>query len=134
MGNDLRTMAPGSKEILQNRMAVQINQDPLGVAGTRISEFGETEIWARALQVCVTQPLTTKPETCNTISPRKNRKTVTLSAQRGMYAVALLNKGSTPADITLQFNQVFPLPPLQLQTVLVRDVWLQQLLGAYALQ
>ena len=50
MGNDLRTMSPGSKEILQNRMAVQINQDPLGTAGTRISEFGQTEIWARALQ------------------------------------------------------------------------------------
>jgi len=58
MGNDLRTMAPGSKEILQNRMAVQINQDPLGVAGTRISEFGETEIWARALQVQNPKPVT----------------------------------------------------------------------------
>ena len=54
MGNDLRLMSPGSKAILQNRMAVQINQDPLGTAGTRISEFGDQEVWARALQVCAT--------------------------------------------------------------------------------
>ena len=49
MGNDLRKMSPGSIQILQNRMAVQINQDPMGKAGIRLSEFGSQEVWSRDL-------------------------------------------------------------------------------------
>ena len=65
---------------------------------------------------------------------RLNPQPLIYSAQRGLFAVALLNKGSHPADITLQFNLLFPLPPSDLQTVLVRDVWSQTLLGAFPVQ
>ena len=78
---------------------------------------------------CV-QPLSAKPPTPNIFNPQP----LIYSAQRGLFAVALLNKGSHPADITLQFNLLFPLPPSDLQTVLVRDVWSQTLLGAFPIQ
>lgn len=36
MSTDLRTISPSAKEILQNRLMIQINQDPLGIQGRRI--------------------------------------------------------------------------------------------------
>ena len=105
MGNDLRKMSPGSIQILQNRMAVQINQDPNGKAGTRISEFGAQEVWSRDL---VSYGVN--------VSPR--------------FAVALLNKGEVPVDVTVDFKLVSSL----LQAVLVRDVWAQTLVGRFDTQ
>lgn len=102
MGNDLRKMSPGSVQILQNRMAVQINQDPLGKAGSRISEFGAQEVWSRDL----------KSSSIN-------------NAQR--FAIALLNKGETHADITVEFSDVSQL----LHQALVRDVWSQSVVGTF---
>jgi hypothetical protein len=103
MGNDLRKMSPGSIQILQNRMAVQINQDPLGKAGSRLSEFGAQEVWSRDL-----------------ISSSID------NAQR--FAVALLNKGEGHADITVEFKDVSAL----LHQARVLDVWSQSLLGTFS--
>ncbi|MGH0189464.1 UNVERIFIED_CONTAM: hypothetical protein FKN15_035888 [Acipenser sinensis] len=36
MSNDLRTLSPEAREILQNKLAIAINQDPLGVQGRRV--------------------------------------------------------------------------------------------------
>ncbi|NWX70275.1 NAGAB acetylgalactosaminidase, partial [Alca torda] len=36
MSTDLHTISPSAKEILQNRLMIQINQDPLGIQGRRI--------------------------------------------------------------------------------------------------
>lgn len=36
MSNDLRTISSGARSILQNKMAISINQDPLGIQGRRI--------------------------------------------------------------------------------------------------
>lgn len=36
MSNDLRTISSGARSILQNKMAISINQDPMGVQGRRI--------------------------------------------------------------------------------------------------
>lgn len=36
MSTDLRTISPSAKKILQNRLMIQINQDPLGIQGRRI--------------------------------------------------------------------------------------------------
>ena len=36
MSTDLRTISASAKEILQNRLMIQINQDPLGIQGRRI--------------------------------------------------------------------------------------------------
>lgn len=36
MSNDLRTISSGARTILQNKMAIIINQDPMGVQGRRL--------------------------------------------------------------------------------------------------
>lgn len=36
MSNDLRTISSGARNILQNKMAITINQDPLGIQGRRL--------------------------------------------------------------------------------------------------
>jgi hypothetical protein len=105
MGNDLRIMTLAYKKILQNRMAVDINQDPLGKAGIRISDFGEQEVWTREL-----------------FSGKFN--------QLQRYAVALLNKDAHHVDITVQFKDVAPL----LQRAAVHDVWSQSLVGSFDMQ
>ena len=48
-GNDLRSMPPEIKEILTNREAIAVNQDPLGIQGRRVKRNGDTEIWSRQL-------------------------------------------------------------------------------------
>lgn len=36
MSNDLRTIRSGARSILQNKMAISINQDAMGIQGRRI--------------------------------------------------------------------------------------------------
>ncbi len=49
-GNDLATMSQATKAILMNRDVIAVDQDPLGVAGTRIVKDGDAEVWARPLK------------------------------------------------------------------------------------
>jgi alpha-galactosidase len=104
MGNDLRKMSPGSVQILQNHLAVQINQDPIGKAGTRISEFDVQEVWSRDLA----------------------------SGMNGAarFAVALLNKGEKHEDITVDFKDISSL----LRSARVLDVWSQSVVGTFNTQ
>jgi alpha-galactosidase len=48
-GNDQRSMAPGIRDILENREVIAIDQDPLGKEATRIAKNGDLEVWARPL-------------------------------------------------------------------------------------
>jgi len=48
-GNDLRGMGPETREILLNKEAIAIDQDPLGKPAQRVTKEGETEVWARPL-------------------------------------------------------------------------------------
>ena len=48
-GNDLRTMKPEIADILLNREVIAVDQDLLGIAGTRIKKEGDAEIWTRPL-------------------------------------------------------------------------------------
>jgi alpha-galactosidase len=48
-GNDLRSMTKEVKEILLNEEVIAVNQDKLGKAATRLSQQGETEVWAKPL-------------------------------------------------------------------------------------
>ncbi|XP_041360076.1 alpha-N-acetylgalactosaminidase-like [Gigantopelta aegis] len=50
MSNDLRHMRDESKAILQNKMAIAVNQDPLGRQGQRIYKNKKSEIWTRQLK------------------------------------------------------------------------------------
>jgi alpha-galactosidase len=48
-GNDIRGMTPEIREILTNRDVIAVDQDTLGKGGRRISQQGESEVWARPL-------------------------------------------------------------------------------------
>ena len=45
-GNDLRKMTASTIQILTNREAIGINQDPLGIQGHIVRREGQAEIWA----------------------------------------------------------------------------------------
>ena len=48
-GNDLRDMDDATREILTNTEVIEVNQDPLGIQGTPISESITLEVWAKRL-------------------------------------------------------------------------------------
>jgi len=77
MSVDLRTINSESRALLQNRGAIAINQDPLGVQGRRVIKSGNHEVW-------------TKP-----ISPS------------GSYSFVLLNlNNAVPDEISVQLSSV----------------------------
>ena len=47
--NDLRSMPPEIASILLNREVIAVDQDSMGIEGTRVSSEGGLEIWARRL-------------------------------------------------------------------------------------
>jgi alpha-galactosidase len=89
-GNDLRNMTPATKEILTNKEVIAIDQDAAGVQGTKVSTSGELEVWCK--------PLGTDGTT---------------------KAVALLNRGATSADITVDWSDI----GLANGSAVVRDLW-----------
>jgi alpha-galactosidase len=48
-GNDLRTMAPETRDMLTNHEIIAVDQDAKGVQGRRVWQEGPLEIWARPL-------------------------------------------------------------------------------------
>lgn len=48
-GNDIRTMSPETLEILTNKEVIAVNQDPMGIQGTRYLKHGVKEVWAKPL-------------------------------------------------------------------------------------
>jgi alpha-galactosidase len=48
-GNDVRRMPPEIAEILLNREAVAVDQDPLGLQGRRVRREGDADVWAKQL-------------------------------------------------------------------------------------
>ncbi|XP_072171001.1 alpha-N-acetylgalactosaminidase-like [Diadema setosum] len=50
MSNDLRTLAPWAKEILQNKEIIAVNQDPLGIMGNRVIQAPvNIDVWVKPL-------------------------------------------------------------------------------------
>lgn len=48
-GNDVRHMSSDVAEILMNREAIAVDQDPMGMQGRRVKREGELEVWAKQL-------------------------------------------------------------------------------------
>jgi alpha-galactosidase len=48
-GNDLKAMPAEIKEILTNREAIAIDQDPLGMQGRKVRDDGPREVWVKPL-------------------------------------------------------------------------------------
>ena len=49
-GNDVRSMSAETKDILENKEVIAIDQDPLGRQGRRIKKDGDLEVWGRPLK------------------------------------------------------------------------------------
>jgi alpha-galactosidase len=48
-GNDIATMDDKTKAILLNKEVIAVDQDRMGVAGRRVRDDGDLEVWARPL-------------------------------------------------------------------------------------
>lgn len=51
MSNDLRTISSGARTILQNKMAISINQDSMGIQGRRIVKVKHSAAPCRCLRL-----------------------------------------------------------------------------------
>jgi len=49
MGNDIRKATPETLEILLNKEAIAVNQDPLGRQGVKVRDDGDLEVWSKVL-------------------------------------------------------------------------------------
>jgi len=49
MGNDIRKATPEIMDILLNKEAIAVNQDPLGRQGAKVRDYGELEVWSKPL-------------------------------------------------------------------------------------
>lgn len=48
-GNDLRSMTVDTRDILTNREAIAVNQDPAGIQGYKVRDEGDHEVWVKPL-------------------------------------------------------------------------------------
>jgi alpha-galactosidase len=48
-GNDIRSMKPEIRDILINKEAIAIDQDPMGIQGRRVQKDGDLEVWSKQL-------------------------------------------------------------------------------------
>ena len=97
-GNNLATMSAETKSILTNKEVIGIDQDPLAKQGTKIADDGNGhQVYSRVL------------------------------SGTGRRAVLLLNRGTSPAMITVRFADAG-----LGQSVSARDVWNATDLGAQA--
>jgi len=48
-GNDLRSMSAQTKQILENKEVIALDQDPKGVQGNRAMTINDLEIWVKPL-------------------------------------------------------------------------------------
>ena len=104
MSNDLRDMAPGSKEIVLNKYVISIDQDPLGVMGRMVNQTGNIMIFV-------------KP-----VTPVLNNST-TFS-----YAVALLNRATLAEPFSFVLKNIGLTNPSGYN---ILDLWAGKLVGTY---
>ncbi len=50
MGNDIRKATPEIREILLNKEAIAVNQDPLGKQGAKVRDDEDYEVWSKQLK------------------------------------------------------------------------------------
>ena len=97
-GNDLSTMSAATKAILTNREVIAVDQDPLGQQGRVVAGSGTNqEVWSKEL------------------------------AGTNTRAVALFNRGSSSASITVKWSQI----GLPSGGASVRDLWQAKDLGSF---
>ncbi len=90
MGNDIRSMNQATKNILLNKEVIAVDQDSAGIQGRKIKSTNGLDVWCK--------PLGTK--------------------DGNVKAVALFNRNSTTATITVNFSDIG-----LTGTATVRDLW-----------
>ena len=97
-GNDLSTMSATTKATLTNREVIAVNQDPLGKQGRVVAGNGTNlEVWSEEL------------------------------SGTNARAVALFNRGTGSANITVQWSQL----GIPTGAATVRDLWAAKDLGSF---
>jgi alpha-galactosidase len=97
-GNDLRSMSAATREILTNPEIIAVNQDPLGVQGRLVASPGANlQVWSKTL------------------------------SGSNVRAVALFNRGTTAASITVQWSAL----GLPARAAAVRELWSHADLGTF---
>ena len=99
-GTDLRSMTQTAHDILTNAEVIAVDQDALGAQGQPVSTSTTLEVWSKKL------------------------------AGASTYAVALLNRTDSPADISVSWSTL----GLTTTSAAVRDLWAHQDLGTMATQ
>ena len=98
-GNDLRSMSSATKTTLTNTDVIAVDQDPLGKQATRVATPGTNlEVWSKTLSGTNTR------------------------------AVALLNRGSSTASISVMWSQL----GIPTGAATVRDLWSHTDLGSFS--
>jgi alpha-galactosidase len=98
-GNDLRNMSAATKATLTNSEVIAVDQDPLGIQGRLVASQGANlQVWSKTLSGTNTR------------------------------AVALLNRGTTTASITVQWSAL----GIPTGTAAVRDLWTHSDLGTFS--
>jgi len=83
MSNDLRSIKPEMKEILQNKEVIAVNQDKLGIFGKRVHKETDFEVWVKQMTPIV--------------------------EGEHSYAIAFLNRNSnTKGNHSVQLSQLLP--------------------------
>jgi alpha-galactosidase len=96
-GNDLTSMSAATASILTNAEVIAVDQDPAGVQGVKVADNGSgLQVWAKRLQGSNT------------------------------YAVALLNRNSSAANITVNWSSLGISGSAS-----VRDLWAHANLGSF---
>jgi alpha-galactosidase len=99
-GNDLRSMTPAAMATLTNADIIAVDQDPLGLQGRPIGSARDLEVWVKRLSGNAT------------------------------YAVALLNRTASAADISVTFGSL----GIASGSATVRDLWAHEDLGPVSSQ
>ncbi len=98
-GNDLRSMSAATKTTLTNSEVIAVDQDPLGLQGRLVASPGTNlQVWSKTLSGTNTR------------------------------AVALLNRGTTTASITVQWSTL----GIPTGAAMVRDLWSHSDLGMFS--
>ena len=97
-GNDVRSMNATTRTILTNAEVIAVDQDPLGIQGKVVASPGANlQVWAKRLSGAST------------------------------VAVALFNRGTSSASITVQWSAI----GIPTGAAVVRDLWEHMDLGSF---
>ena len=87
LGNDLRNMDDEIQYLVTQREVIAINQDPLGIAASLVSEKDGLEVWSKQIE------------------------------SKGKRAVVLLNRTEQEAEITVFWNDLYLFPMVKVRDV-----------------